>query len=126
MLLTQWWVFTSTFIIFPGGFFTGPAMFNFMDTLVPGGKEEDDTRFQWYTLMVITIFNVFDTIGRYLGGAIEMKAATVTIMGLLRTLFLITTTYFGLAHSGQAFFDNDMFKLINLVLFAVSNGFIST
>ena len=122
MLFSQWWVFTSTFIIFPGAFFSGPAMYNFMEVIVP----DEHKRFQWFTLIVILIFNSFDTVGRYIGGALKLPESTVIVIGLSRTIFLFTTTYMGLAHDGHPWFDNDILKVLNLVFFAVSNGFIST
>ena len=67
------------------------------------------------------LFNIFDTIGRNLGTKINCGVAATGAIGILRAAFIVTTTVIGLGY-----LDNDALRLINLILFAFSNGFIST
>lgn len=81
MLVGMWWVFTCTFIVFPGAFFR--SKFNFMS----GMKDE----FAWYITIVILIFNIFDTIGRNLGGKVNLSNAAIPLLSASRIVFLPTT-----------------------------------
>lgn len=53
-------VFTITFIIFPG--VTDDTALDFMGGLNPS------IRADWSGLLFVFVFNIFDTIGRWLGG----------------------------------------------------------
>lgn len=115
-------VFVLTFVVFPGAFFSTNL------NMMKGMKNE----FTWYTLTVITIFNVFDTVGRKLGGYLHLSiSATVTYsLSALRLVFIYTAIHIvtlGKSDLTQSsIFSSDTFKIINLVLFATSNGFTST
>lgn len=121
MLLSLAWVFIVTFVVFPGAFFQPKATFEFLDFI-----EDKDERGSWYSLMVILIFNVFDTVGRYSGGIKVFPAKLVIFLSLLRTVFIVTTVGFALEWSPLSVFGSDFFRVLNLVVFSVSNGFVST
>lgn len=76
------------------------------------------------------IFNVFDTVGRYMGGApmFTLPDKVVLILTYSRTLFLATFLLIAFHVSPSWLFgDNaDWFKIFNMILFALSNGFVST
>jgi hypothetical protein len=67
ILLSLWGVFFITFVIFPGAFFT--SKFKFLDSI--GEKKGAQEETNWYQIIIILLFNIFDTVGRYLGGAIN-------------------------------------------------------
>ena len=66
MLLSIYGVFIITFTIFPGVFFA--SKFYFLDSL----NENDEV--VWYQIIMILLFNVFDTVGRYAGGKVNVGA----------------------------------------------------
>ena len=84
----------------------------------------------WYFLLMILIFNVTDTIGRKLGGIINIPDISVLILSLARILFIPTTVMIALndAPSDKAvgIWSQDWFKIMNICLFAFSNGYLST
>ena len=119
ILLTLMFVFVITFVVFPGAFFD--SHFTMMQNL-------DSTEFTWYSLTVILIFNVCDTIGRKLGGILPVSAGMIYFLGILRFLFIFTTIMFALddSDSDPVFFERDYLKIANMVLFALTNGLVST
>ena len=56
-----------------------------------------------------------------------MTTSKVVIFGsLARSIFIVTTILIALNDGKGGFIENDGFKLINMVLFSISNGYIST
>lgn len=79
--------------------------------------------------MLILTFNILDTVGRYMGGVPKflLPDKVVVIICLIRTIFIGTFILCALGTTPDSFFYNaDWFKLINMILFAFTNGFIST
>lgn len=74
------------------------------------------------------IFNVFDTIGRWAGGKkqLDLQISTVNISSYLRTLFIGTFLLTDFIAPPAWVWNTDWFKILNLVLFAFTNGYIST
>lgn len=109
------WVFIVTFTVFAAAFLT--AGFDF----------DDGTNYaQWDLQVVMIIFNFLDTVGRSLGGRIALERRTVMILSLLRTVFIFTTLATAVRASPDWLFCADWFRLVNLALFSISNGFVST
>jgi len=116
ILFSLGYIFIVTFIVFPGVFFN--SYWSFLDNKTQRG---------WYNISIITIFNVCDTIGRKLGGKYMISSGKVIAGSLLRTVFVFTTIMIVIYDSEPTyFFEQDWFKIINLILFALSNGYIST
>lgn len=117
ILMSLWLVFVVTFVIFPGVFFL--SHFKFMGKL-------DQTEFTWYSLTIILLFNVLDTIGRKLGGMAKVSATVVYILSIARFVFICTTILIATRENNGGVLDSDSFKMINAILFSFSNGFVST
>lgn len=117
ILMSLWLVFAITFVVFPGVFFQ--SHFSFMKNL--GGNEQ-----AWYNLTIILLFNVLDTVGRKLGGLINISATMVYILSLARFVFICTTILIATKEDGNSFIETDTFKMINVLIFSFSNGFVST
>ena len=77
-------------------------------------------------LFLITVFNIFDTIGRTLGGIERfiMREKFVIILTYARFIFIGTTV--GIAWSGHSGLGADWFILLNDMLFAITNGYCSS
>ena len=50
----------------------------------------------------------------------------VIFLSVLRTFFIFTTIGFALEWEPTSIFGSDVFKVVNLVIFSISNGFVST
>ena len=117
-MVAIWFVFFVTFVIFPGAFFL--SHLDFMHKL---GKQE----FTYYSLIMILAFNVCDTIGRKLGGSVTSSAQLAMLLSLLRFVFIFTTCFIAKKElDTKSILETDTFKVINVVLFALTNGYVST
>ena len=120
ILLALWWVFTLTFIVFPNVFLQ--SYFDFVNNWDISSQDKDS----WFFILMALLFNVFDTAGRYLGGAVHLPTKVIIGASIGRSIFALTTTLIALAESPAWLFQSDAFKIINMALFAISNGYIST
>jgi len=72
--------------------------------------------------MIIT-FNIFDTLGRFAGGKWQfVTPKTVIFLTLGRVVFIATFVLVGF----NLPFNQDWFKLLNMALFSITNGYNST
>lgn len=117
ILISLLYVFTITFVVFPGTFFL--SHFNFM-------KNKVGAEFTWYTLIVILMFNVLDTVGRKVGGIVSLSPRKVYALAFARSIFIVTTIYIALDELDGGFIETDAFKMINIIFFSFTNGFVST
>jgi hypothetical protein len=112
------YTFLLTFVVFPG--LSTAVPLNFL-TGKPGALA-------WLSLVILTAFNVMDTLGRYLAGlpSMNLSRKTTLLLSYLRTvqlaLFLLTLFEVG----PMWLFGTDGFKLANFALFAFSNGYLSS
>lgn len=125
MLIALWGVFFVTFIVFPG--VSDDNVFYFLKDLKAKDLEA------WNGLVYVFIFNIFDTIGRYCGGVpkLKMPQKGVIIMSGCRLIFVMTFIMIDYGQRGwgpQWLFGPgaDWFKIINMAIFAITNGFTST
>ena len=81
-------------------------------------------------LMFIFAFNLFDTIGRWIAGQPwgGIKDSLVLVLSYSRVIFIATTYIigYGVGPDWLTGSKADWFKLLNMILFAFSNGFCST
>jgi hypothetical protein len=121
LLLSMYWVFTLTFIVFPGLFFKQEVAF-LKDNM------SESNYGAWKTTMISFIFALFDTVGRSIAGKLILKKGPIIILSLLRAVFFVTT-FMIVNQQGKGivnFLTGDIFILANLILFALSNGYVST
>ena len=82
----------------------------------------------WLSLILLTTFNVMDTLGRYLAGVscLVMSRSKTLWLTYLRTLqvgiFLLTAFEI----SPEWLFGADWFKMLNFSIFAFTNGYLSS
>jgi solute carrier family 29 (equilibrative nucleoside transporter), member 1/2/3 len=113
--------FIFTFLIFPG--LIDAVRFKFWPD-----KWTDKQQKGWNDMTNALIFGVFDTVGRYTAGKVPtLKENTILMLTIDRLIFVFTTlsvvqNWFGT----DSFMNSDVFWLLNMILFAFSNGFIST
>ena len=113
-------VFLLTLFLFPGT--TADTYFNFIVKLNLKNPES------WYQLLVVFIFNVFDTVGRWAGGQkyFDLKIRSVKVGTYSRVIFIATFLLTDFAAPPTWIWDVDWFKVLNLVLFAFTNGYLGT
>ena len=117
MLICLAWVYLMTFIVFPG--VSCNVALKFLD----GNKQA----LSWGNLIFSTTFNVFDTIGRKLGGVpkLGLGCTGTKILSYSRVIFFsffLTACHVGPEH----LFYSTWFSLLNMALFAVTNGYCGT
>jgi hypothetical protein len=107
--------FIVTFIVFPAiAFDTSLKM---MDSL---SNSEG-----WFVLFINTVFSIFDTVGRKVGGlkAFDLSYTGVKILTVARLLFVVTFYLIAFQKLG---FNSDWFIIVNMIAFAFTNGYQST
>lgn len=116
-------VFFVTFMIFPAVICDTKIQFL-------QGIQSTDLRIGWTMLAFIFCFNLFDTIGRWLGGQpfASMGDQTVLFLTYLRVVFIFTAYMVDQNFGPEWLVGNsgDWFKLLNMAVFALSNGYCST
>jgi equilibrative nucleoside transporter 1/2/3 len=81
MALQVFMCFTITFVVFPGT--TLSTTFDFL-----GDSKRDQA---WFSVIMITLFNLFDTIGRFAGGWKQLLTpGTVFVLSIFRLIFIPT------------------------------------
>lgn len=122
-LVSLSFVFFITFTIFPAVTTDFPLHFL-------GSMENAQQRISWTMLIYILTFNVTDTIGRWLGGQAfgSIPARPMFIITYLRIVFVASTFIidYGVGPEWLTGINGDWFKLLNMTLFAFSNGYCST
>ena len=107
MLIYIFIIFSQTLMIFPG--VTNNIELSFIDT-----------RGKWFQLIMVSIFGLFDTIGRYIGGIWQIQNLGFPIF--LRS-FLIVFAIFCAQNQIKGY---DILKMANLIIFGFSNGYLQT
>lgn len=121
-LTTICFIFFVTLAIYPG--VTCDTNLKFLSGTNP------TTKLAWQTLLLVFIFNVFDTIGRWLGGQpyAQLGPKLTIILSYCRVIFIVTSFLiaYNVPPSGLFGDDADWFKILNMCLFGFSNGFLGT
>jgi equilibrative nucleoside transporter 1/2/3 len=113
--------FTITFVVFPGTSLS--TKFDFLGT----NEATANKRGAWFSVIMITIFNVFDTIGRFLPAKIQLFTPnTVFALSISRLIFIPLCVLIQLSSSPSGIFQSDWFRIMNMAVFAITNGYAST
>ena len=113
MLISLFNIFFMTFVVFPGAIFD--------ETIGFESGIDENVRISWEIQTFIFIFNVCDTCGRYLAGRIHLNEKVIAIGSFGRVIFIVFSIFI-VYHDDLT----DILKMANLVLFAFTNGYIST
>lgn len=77
---------------------------------------------QWAVPFMIFLFNLFDTIGRFIPNYLNIiSSASVKWICLFRVLSVISTCFIGYGTFGD-FFVKDWWITVNMIIFAITNG----
>lgn len=111
-------VFILTFTVFPG------VTFDTNLDMLKNVKNTDG----WFVLMMNTIFSVFDTVGRKLGGLkqFDLSVGGIKVVSATRLIFLATFWLIAFQIGPSWLFVADWFIITNMVVFSFSNGYVST
>lgn len=118
VFMSIWLCYTVTFSLLPGAFYL--SHLKMFSTL-------GDNEYTVYTLTMIVIFNIFDTIGRQVGGFLHVSAGCCYLIAIVRVGLVATTILIAtMEYSDGNIIETDAFKLANIGFFSITNGFIST
>lgn len=117
MALQVFACFLITFVVFPGTSLS--TKFDFLGTT--------NRDFAWFAVLMITLFNLFDTIGRFAGGYKQIFTPnTVFALTVFRLIFIPTFVLIQVKANPAWIFQSDWFRIFNMALFALTNGYNST
>ena len=118
LLLALLFVFVVTFTVFPG--VTDHSYLVFMLNL--------KNQLSWFNLFMTTVFNVMDTVGRKLGGvkSFDLEGRSIKIWSIARVLFVFTFILVAFEVGPMWLFNSTWFKIVNMMAFAFTNGYVST
>jgi hypothetical protein len=107
-------------MIFPGT--VADTSFTFVNNLGLVNTEA------WYQLTVVFIYNCFDTVGRWLGGnpKFDLSRHKIRFWSHARVIFIATFLLTDFVAPPAWIWNTDWFKLLNLIAFAMSNGYLAT
>ena len=118
LLYSLIFVLLITLSVYPGLCFK--ASFGFMSN--------KPNKLNWTLIMIQIIFNGFDTVGRYLGSlkSFDLSIPAINAVSGLRILFVPSFLAVTLQWPPGYIFNTDWFKMTNIVLMALTNGYLIT
>ena len=110
--------FVLNFVVYPG-----VCLATHLDMLSGlGGKEK-----AWFGLTMVAVFNACNTVGPIVAGRYPLYPPRLAwIPAFLRSVFVPTFLLIALAQPPQWLFCSDWFRLVNMALFALTNGHVVT
>ena len=100
-----------TFIVFPGVTSAKTISLSFIEDRA------------WFDLFMVTLFNLFDTAGRYIGGSprcmFGRDSPWINVIGFSRLVLVATSIMIMLG-----ILQDDTTIIVNMVLLGFSNGYI--
>ena len=79
----------------------------------------------WYNIVIVLLYNLMDTVGKQAGAVFSVPTKGVALTSLARAVF-IPTSIMIMRHDGTPSEVADWLKLLNISLFAFSNGYVCT
>lgn len=124
LLAALCYTFLLTFFVFPG-LSQAATHLSFLEG---HGAESSAVDAAWLSLILLTTFNVMDTLGRYLAGVSCMSMTRLATLALtyLRTLQVGLFLCSAFDANPQWLLGSDAFKLLNFSVFAFTNGYYSS
>ena len=82
----------------------------------------------WFVLSTLTLFNIWDTVGRSAASwkCMQLSRKWTLALNYLRTIFLPIIFMIAFEVGPSWLLNSDWFKLFNLSLFAFTNGWLSS
>lgn len=108
MPFNAWLIYVQTFMLFPGVAMIHSPIFGLSNEI------------SW-TIQLI-VFNVFDTVGKYLPNMIFLNVRKASLLVWVRFLFYFTMVYMIFPSAEAPYIHSDVFCLFNMALFALTNG----
>jgi len=99
----------QTFMLYPGVLFQKPL---------------DFTNFSWTIVIICSIFNIFDTFGKYLPFIRSLLQTKVLLNTLIFRLFFFVAFIWPVVDKNVVLLSQSWFFLIMIALFGLSNGFV--
>lgn len=101
-------------------------------TMFPGVTNQCQLSFlkskgAWFEILLVTVFNAFDTIGRYVAGKpkFQISESQIFVGSWMRVIHIGLFLYF--AHGAVPVnIATDILKILNLAVFAASHGYLQT
>jgi equilibrative nucleoside transporter 1/2/3 len=110
-------VFVMTFLVFPGVVGKIPFRSNPVSSMHLTGD--------WWFTILIFLFNVFDTVGRYIPGVVPIvKGRFLLVLTVLR--YGLVPMLVGAALNWSPAFFNDLEVAMTIVFLAISNGYLAS
>lgn len=118
LLYAMLYVYIVTFIVFPG--VATKYVLKFFDSF--------SNAFSWSFVFILTVYSIFDSIGRKLGSIekFDVDPLGIKIMSLSRTFFILTFMFIAFNLHPTFVFHSSVFIILNLILFSFSHGYIQT
>lgn len=112
------YIFILTFVCYPG--LASDNTIKFLEDLTNYSS--------WHIIFIQAIFNLCDTIGRYMGGvpALILSNFSIKLWSGIRTLFLVFFLLISFDVPPPGLFSSNWFIILHLVLFSITNGYVST
>jgi hypothetical protein len=115
LLFSLLFIYILTFIVFPAVAF---------DTTLKVLSSLNNAE-SWVFLTLNTVFSIFDTVGRKMGGLKAFDLSNGAIIALVASRTIFIATFYMIAFEVWGF-DADWFIVVNMVVFSWSNGYAST
>lgn len=73
----------------------------------------------WFVLMMNTIFSIFDTVGRKMGGSatFDISITSIKVLSVVRIIFVATFYLIAFQVGPSWLFVSDWFIIFNMILF---------
>ncbi|CAI2368546.1 unnamed protein product [Moneuplotes crassus] len=107
-------MFFITFLVYPG---------TYLDTRFDMFDDSASSK-AWSNIILISVFSFGDTVGRFLAGPLKLfNSSNVIFLTVGRSIFIVTGMLVQVRASPAWVFQTDLFRIVNIWLFAATNGY---
>lgn len=104
-----WLIFLQTFLMFPG---------------VSLKKHLSDLTFSMSSTILILVFNIFDTLGKYASDIMPKPSIRTSVIIILLRFAMFPLFLLMAEKMNFMFINEDWFALVNMAIFAITHGFV--